>query len=128
MGQPMAFGIAVCLYVLWALTGPLFGFSNAWQLVINTATTVVTFLLVFPIQSTTNRSSSAIQLKWDELIRANKKASNDYLTIENLTLDDLERIKRRYEEVAQLAKGRGNEGVLTLAHHLYPYKAKSSHE
>jgi low affinity Fe/Cu permease len=78
MGQPMAFGIAVCLCILWALTGPLFGFSNAWQLVINTATIVVTFLLVFPIQSTTNRSSSAIQLKWDELMRANDDASNAY--------------------------------------------------
>ncbi|WP_447983015.1 low affinity iron permease family protein [Nitrospira sp. Nam74] len=110
MGQPMAFGVAVCLCILWALTGPLFGFSNAWQLVINTATTIVTFLMVFLIQSTTNRSSNAIQLKLDELIRANDNANNAYLTLENLTLEDLERVKRRYEELAQLARTPTNQG------------------
>ena len=110
MGQPMAFGVAACICMLWALTGPLFDFSNAWQLVINTATTVVTFLMVFLIQGTTNRSSAALQLKLDELIRANHNASNAFLTLEDLTLEELERVRIRYEELAQRARARLNQG------------------
>lgn len=110
MGQPMAFGVAVCICALWALTGPLFDVSNAWQLVINTATTVVTFLMVFLIQGTTNRSSAAIQLKLDELIRANHNGNNAFVTLEDLTLEELERVKTRYEELARRARARLNQG------------------
>jgi len=123
MGQPLAFGVAACICVLWALTGPLFDFSNAWQLVINTATTVVTFLMVFLIQGTTNRSSAALQLKLDELIRANHNASNAFLTLEDLTLEELERERIRYEELAQRARARLNQGksATSLPMESHPY-------
>lgn len=110
MGQSVAFGVAVCLCLLWAVTGPVFDFSTGWQLVINTATTIVTFLMVFLIQGTTNRSSAAIQLKLDELIRSNQNAHNAFLTLEDLTLEELEKVKSRYEGLAQLARVRLNQG------------------
>ena len=103
-GHPTAFVIAVLIIVVWAVTGPLFGFSDTWQLVINTGTTIVTFLMVFLIQNTQNRDSEAMQLKLDELIRAVNGAHNGLLDLEELTEKDLERIKARYEALARKAR------------------------
>ena len=103
-GHPAAFVAAVLIIVVWAITGPLFGFSDTWQLVINTSTTIVTFLMVFLIQNTQNRDSEATQLKLDELIRAVNGAHNGLLDLEELTEKDLERIKARYEELARKSR------------------------
>ena len=103
-GHPAAFIAAVLIIVVWAVTGPLFGFSDTWQLVINTSTTIVTFLMVFLIQNTQNRDSEATQLKLDELIRAVNGAHNGLLDLEELTEKDLERIKARYEELARKSR------------------------
>jgi low affinity Fe/Cu permease len=92
--------------VLWAVTGPIFGFSDTWQLVINTATTVVTFLMVFLIQNTQNRDGAAVQLKLDELIRAMKGAQNSVLGLEDLSEEDLELLKSQYNQLAERARGR----------------------
>jgi len=92
------------IIVVWAVTGPLFGFSDTWQLVINTGTTIVTFLMVFLIQNTQNRDSEAMQLKLDELIRAVNGAHNGLLDLEELTEEDLERIKARYEVLARKSR------------------------
>jgi low affinity Fe/Cu permease len=90
--------------LVWASTGPIFGFSDTWQLVINTGTTIVTFLMVFLIQNTQNRDSEAMQLKIDELIRAHKGAHNGLLDLEELTEEELDRIKARYETLARTAR------------------------
>jgi low affinity Fe/Cu permease len=104
MGHPLAFLMAVLIILAWAVTGPLFGFSDTWQLVINTGTTIVTFLMVFLIQNTQNRDSAAIQLKLDELIRAVAGAHNALLDLEELTEHDLERMRIRYEALARRAR------------------------
>jgi low affinity Fe/Cu permease len=103
-GHPLAFLVAVLTIAGWAITGPLFGYSDTWQLVINTGTTIVTFLMVFLIQNTQNRDSAAVQLKLDELIRSMSDAENELLDIEELTDADLERLKARYEALAQRAR------------------------
>ena len=103
-GHPVAFIAAMLIIVVWAVTGPLFGFSDTWQLVINTGTTIVTFLMVFLIQNTQNRDSEAMQLKLDELIRAVNGAHNGLLDLEELTEEDLERIKTRYEVLARKSR------------------------
>ena len=103
-GHPVAFLVAALLVLAWIVTGPLFGFSDTWQLVINTGTTIVTFLMVFLIQNTQNRDSAAVQLKLDELIRAAAGAHNALLDLEELTEADLERLRGRYEELARLAR------------------------
>ncbi len=103
-GHPTAFVAAMLIIVVWAVTGPIFGFSDTWQLVINTGTTIVTFLMVFLIQNTQNRDSEAMQLKLDELIRAVNGAHNGLLDLEELTEKDLERIKARYEALALKAR------------------------
>jgi low affinity Fe/Cu permease len=103
-GHPATFVTAVLIIVVWALTGPIFGFSDTWQLVINTGTTIVTFLMVFLIQNTQNRDSEALQLKLDELIRATNGAHNGLLDLEELTEDDLNRIKACYESLARKAR------------------------
>jgi len=95
---------AAALIVIWAVTGPLFGFSDTWQLVINTSTTIVTFLMVFLIQSTQNRDSEAMQVKLDEIIRAIGHAKNELLDLEELEEEDLDTIKRSYEELAEKAR------------------------
>jgi low affinity Fe/Cu permease len=103
MGQPRAFIIAILIIIAWAILGPVFRFSDTWQLVINTGTSVVTFLMVFLIQNTQNRDSDAIQVKLDELIRTSK-AHNALLDLEELCQEDLDRIKKRYEGLAEKAR------------------------
>jgi low affinity Fe/Cu permease len=107
-GRPLTFVLAVSVVLIWAVTGPLFGFSDTWQLVINTGTTVITFLMVFLIQSTQNRDGEAIQVKLDEIIRAIGNAKNEVLDLEELEEADLAEIKKTYEDLAQKARaGRG---------------------
>ena len=103
-GRPVAFFLATGIIVVWAVSGPLFGFSDTWQLVINTSTTIVTFLMVFLIQSTQNRDTEAIQVKLDELIRAFGHARNELLDLEELEEKDLDRLKRTFLELAQEAR------------------------
>ena len=100
-GRPNAFILAVAAIVLWGLTGPLFGFSDTWQLVINTATTIVTFLMVFVIQNTQIRDTIAMQIKLDELIRVTRTASNKLLDLEELDDRELEALRQTYEKLAQ---------------------------
>jgi low affinity Fe/Cu permease len=100
-GRASTFILAAAVIVAWAATGPLFGFSDTWQLVINTGTTIVTFLMVFLIQNTQNRDTEAIQLKLDELIRANRRARNRLLDLEDLGEDELERVKAGFKELAE---------------------------
>lgn len=101
-GKPAAFILAATLVVVWAATGPLFGFGDTWQLVINTSTTIITFLMVFLIQSSQNRDSAALQIKLDELIRTSR-GHNALLNLEELDEDDLDRIRRHYCKLAQAA-------------------------
>jgi low affinity Fe/Cu permease len=103
-GHPMAFGLAIGVIVIWALTGPLFRFDNTWLLVINTVATIITFLMIFLIRNAQNRESEAVQLKLDELIRATKAAHNSLLDIEELSEEDLNRIKARFERLARKAR------------------------
>ena len=103
-GRPLTFVIAVSMIVVWAVTGPLFQFSDTWQLVINTATTVVTFLMVFLIQSTQNRDAEAVQVKLDEIIRAIGNAKNELLDLEELEEKDLDRIRQTYRDMATKAR------------------------
>ncbi len=97
IGRPAAFVMALFSILLWATTGPLFGYSDTWQLVVNTSTTIVTFLIVFLIQNSQNRDAAAIQAKLDELIRALKTARNEFIGIEHLTDHQLELIRRELE-------------------------------
>ena len=97
-GQPAAFVVALLLIGLWLISGPVFGWSDTWQLVVNTATTIVTFLMVFLIQNSQNRDAAAIQAKLDEIIRAMETARNDFIGIEHLTDTEIEAIRRRLEE------------------------------
>jgi low affinity Fe/Cu permease len=109
-GRPATFILAVLVVVVWAITGPLFGFSDTWQLVINTGTTIITFLMVFLIQSTQNRDSEAMQVKLDEIIRAIGNAKNEVLDLEELEEADLDEIRRTYTDMAQKAReGRSKE-------------------
>lgn len=104
-GQPAAFAAAVGTLIVWGVSGPVFGFSDTWQLIINTGTTIVTFLMVFLIQNTQNRDSEALHVKLDELIRANKGAHNALLDLEELEEKELDRIRDDYEKLAQTARG-----------------------
>jgi low affinity Fe/Cu permease len=102
-GKPMAFILSFILIIIWALTGPIFKFSDTWQLVINTGTTVITFLMVFIIQQTQNKDTIALHLKLNELIACNENASNRLIDIEHLTEDELQIVKRFYVRLAELA-------------------------
>ena len=104
-GQPAAFTVAVALIAIWAVTGPLFGFSDTWQLVINTSTTIITFLMVFLIQSTQNRDGEAMQVKLDEIIRALGNAKNELLDLEELEEKDLDELRETYAALAKKARG-----------------------
>jgi len=103
-GHPAAFVLAGSTIVVWVVSGPVFGFSDTWQLVINTGTTIVTFLMVFLIQNTQNRDSAAVHLKLDELVRAVQGAHNALLDLEELTESDLERLRARYETLGRAAR------------------------
>jgi low affinity Fe/Cu permease len=103
-GTSAAFTIAVLLIVIWGLTGPLFHFSDTWQLVVNTATSVITFLMVFLIQQSQNKDTLALQLKLNELIASHHRASNRLIDIEDLTSDELTRLKQFYTELGELAE------------------------
>ena len=109
-GRPRVFTLAVGTILVWVLTGPLFGFSDTWQLVINTGTTIVTFLMVFLIQNTQNRDTEAIQLKLDELIRATQGAHNALLDLEELEEERLDAFKARYQALALAARSRLAQG------------------
>lgn len=109
-GRPVTFVLAVTLIAVWLLTGPLFGFSDTWQLVINTGTTIITFLMVFLIQNTQNRDTVAMQLKLDELIRATKGAHNALLDLEELDERALETFRARFEALAREARQGQLEG------------------
>ena len=103
-GRPLTFFMAVGVIALWAVTGPLFGFSDTWQLVINTGTTIVTFLMVFLIQNTQNRDAEATQVKLDEIMRAIGEAQNELLDLEELEEEDLDRIRETYVTLARKAR------------------------
>ena len=103
-GRPLCFSLAVFVVVAWAVSGPLFGFSNTWQLVINTGTTIVTFLMVFLIQNTQNRDTEAMHIKLDELIHVTRRANNQLLDLEDMEEKDLNELRRHYEEIARRAR------------------------
>jgi low affinity Fe/Cu permease len=103
-GRPATFVVAVALVIVWAITGPFFHYSDTWQLVINTSTTIVTFLMVFLIQNTQNRDTAAMQIKLDELIRAMEGAHNALLDLEELEEKDLSRFRKHYEKLAEEAR------------------------
>jgi low affinity Fe/Cu permease len=103
-GKPAAFIIACLLIILWAVTGPIFRYSDTWQLVINTSTTIITFLMVFIIQQTQNKDTIALQIKLNELIASSELASNRLVNVEDLTTEDLELLKNFYIKLSSLAK------------------------
>jgi low affinity Fe/Cu permease len=109
-GRPAAFGLALGTIVVWLVTGPIFGFTDTWQLIINTGTTVITFLMVFLIQNTQNRDTAAIQIKLDELIRATQGAHNALLDLEELDDRELEVFRDKYERMAAKARERMKRG------------------
>jgi len=110
-GHPRAFGLAVLVILVWAVTGPIFNYSDTWQLVINTGTTIITFLMVFLIQNTQNRDTGAMQTKLDELIRAMSGAHNALLDLEELDEAEIERIRRNYRNLASKARESLKQGV-----------------
>jgi low affinity Fe/Cu permease len=110
VGSAYAFGVAILVVLVWALSGPLFGFSDTWQLVINTGTTIVTFLMVFLIQNTQNRDSRAVHLKLDELILYTRNANNELVNTENFTDEQLERLEAHFHALGRaLGKGEAVE-------------------
>jgi low affinity Fe/Cu permease len=102
-GKPAAFIIACLLIIVWGITGPLFHYSDTWQLVINTGTTIITFLMVFVIQQSQNKDTMALQIKLNELIASSKDASNRLIDVEDLTPEELEILKKFYVQLAKLA-------------------------
>jgi low affinity Fe/Cu permease len=110
-GRPRVFVSAVAVIVIWVVTGPVFHYSDTWQLVINTGTTIITFLMVFLIQNTQNRDTEAIQVKLDELIRATKGAHNALLDLEELEEETLEAFRRKYQALASVARAELERGA-----------------
>ena len=109
-GSPYVFLGATSIIIIWLITGPVFGYSDTWQLVINTSTSVITFLMVFLIQNTQNRDSKAMQLKLDELIRATEGAHTVLLDLEELSDEELLKISQKYLEIAKIARERLRKG------------------
>ena len=103
-GRPISFTLATAMILIWLVTGPIFQFNDTWQLVINTTTTIITFLMVFLIQNTQNRDTEAIQIKLDELIRSNKGAHNELLDLEELDEETLDKFRTNYEDLASQAR------------------------
>ena len=112
-GQPVAFAAVVALILLWILTGPLFGWSDSWQLIVNTGTTIVTFLMVFLIQNSQNRDAAALQAKLDEVIRSMSQARNEFIGIEHLTDTEIEMIRAELERQAE-DEGSGRRSAQTV--------------
>jgi low affinity Fe/Cu permease len=110
LGSAWAFTLAVLIIVVWGLTGPTFRFSNTWQLIINTGTTIVTFLMVFLIQNTQNRDSKAVNLKLDEIIRALKGARNQLINLEGLSDEDLNNLEKQFKRVREKAERHTDNG------------------
>ena len=110
-GRPRTFTLAVAVIAVWIVTGPLFGFGDTWQLVINTGTTIITFLMVFLIQNTQNRDTEAIQIKLDELIRATNGAHNALLDLEELEEDELDMFRKKYQILASSARDKLGSGT-----------------
>ena len=110
-GSAMCFGLAVGSVLVWVLTGPVFGFSDSWQMVINTGTTIITFLMVFLIQSSQNRDTEAIHIKLDELIRATHGAQNALLDLEDLEQEELENVRTKYKKLGERAKDASDREV-----------------
>ncbi len=110
-GRPVTFLVAISLVLLWMVTGPVFDYSDTWQLAINTSTTIITFLMVFLIQSTQNRDAQAVQVKLDELIRVTKGAHTVLLDLEELEEKDLDEIKASYAALAEKARANLHKGV-----------------
>src|SRR5205809_3592205 len=108
LGSAWAFASAILIIVIWGLTGPMFHYSDTWQLIINTGTTIVTFLMVFLIQNTQNRDAKAAHLKLDELIRALKGARNELIDLEKLADEDLANLEKQFERVRKKAELNGN--------------------
>jgi low affinity Fe/Cu permease len=109
-GRPATFGVAAGSILVWLISGPIFGFSETWQLVVNTITTIITFLMVFLIQNTQNRDTAAIQIKLDELIRVTK-GHNALMDLEELDDEELEKFRRKYEKLASKARKRMADGT-----------------
>jgi low affinity Fe/Cu permease len=110
-GRPRVFALALAIILAWVATGPLFDYSDTWQLVINTSTTIITFLMVFLIQNTQNRDTEAIQVKLDELIRATQGAHNALLDLEELEEESLDAFRRKYQALARTARTALEGGV-----------------
>jgi low affinity Fe/Cu permease len=106
MGRPLTFVIAVIIIIAWALTGPIFHYSDTWQLAINTSTTIITFLMVFLIQNTQNRDTEALQIKLDELIRAVGRAQNELIDLEEMDDEELDSIRENYLKLAKKARAK----------------------
>jgi low affinity Fe/Cu permease len=118
LGSAWAFAAAILIILIWGLTGPMFHYSDTWQLIINTGTTIVTFLMVFLIQNTQNRDAKAVHLKLDELIRALKGARNELVDLETLTDEDLAALEKQFSRVRKKAEREGNgRGDKTRANH-----------
>src|SRR5256714_7158122 len=111
LGSAWAFAGALFIIIVWALTGPTFHFSDTWQLIINTGTTIVTFLMVFLIQNTQNRDAKAVHLKLDEIIRALGKARNELVDLEELSDEDLKKLEKQFQSIRQKAVHRGNHAA-----------------
>jgi len=109
-GRPVCFGLALAVIAAWGISGPLFGFSDTWQLVINTGTTIITFLMVFLIQNTQNRDTEAMQLKLDELIRATRGAHNRLMDLEEREEGELDQLRAQYEDIAKHSRHDGEKG------------------
>lgn len=124
-GSPWAFLVALSAVIIWLVTGPLFGFSDTWQLVINTGTTIVTFLMVFLIQNTQNRDSKSLQLKLDELIRATGDAEDEMIDSEDFSDDDLKELKRNFKRLQRCDHGRAKELTDQLQKNLSKSSQKS---
>ena len=120
-GRPWAFGIALAVVIAWLVTGPIFGFSDTWQLVINTGTTIVTFLMVFLIQHAQNKDTRAMELKLNELVAAMRGASNRLIDVEELSEEDLEALHRHYRRLVAMAK---KDASLTASHSIEEAEAR----
>jgi low affinity Fe/Cu permease len=123
-GSAFAFLIALMIVLVWAITGPVFHFSNTWQLLINTGTTIATFLMVFLIQNTQNRDGKAVQLKLDELIRASKSARDNFMDLEALSDDELADLDEEFHRLHELYASNPRPGIHKLHKHIQAAKQK----